>query len=130
MNHNEDKEMEALLRRYRPKGPPDRLRKNIFEPKPKPKPKHSLKTFLRRFSIAAAVALIVGLNAATYRLSRQTADLIGARPLWTPQAEETARALDLDKNGWAKKYLLFCLAMEEQNKRSKIQEHGIIGAIQ
>jgi hypothetical protein len=122
MNLNEDKAIESLLRRYRPKGPPDRLRKKLFEPK------RSFKTLFWRLSFAAAIALIIGLNIASSRLSRQTADLIGARPLWTPQAEETAHALG--DNGWAKQYLLFCLAMEEQNKRSKIQNQGLMGAIQ
>jgi hypothetical protein len=124
MNRFDDMEIESLLRRYRPKGPPDRLRKNLFEPKQK----QSLKTLFWRLSIAAAIALVIGLNAAAYRLSRQTADLIGTRPLWTPQAEETAR--DLGGNGWAKKYILFCLASEEQNKRSKIQNLGLMGVIQ
>ncbi len=122
MNNIDDKEIEALLRRYRPKGPPDRLRKKLF------KPKHSFKTLVWRLSFAAAITLVIGLNFASYRLARQTADLIGVQPLWTTQVEETAHALD--GNGWAKKYLLLYLAMEEQHKRSKIQNQGLMGAIQ
>ena len=103
--NDEDSRIEELLTRYRPKGPPARLRERLIQ---------SLE-YCRSFkwrpwwtAAAASLILSIGLNFAAESISRDTVDMLQVQQIeWTPEAEEAAQLLNGD--GWGRDYIALAM---------------------
>ncbi|MFA5864901.1 MAG: hypothetical protein WC975_09460 [Phycisphaerae bacterium] len=114
MNNLNDNQIEALLRRFGPKGPPTALRKKIFE---SPKTHYSFRSIFWWSSIAAMLIISLCLNFAADGVAKDTAKLLGpSQTQWTPEAEEAAKLLD--GNGWGRRYIAFALEMDKRNRKN------------
>ena len=103
-----DNQIEAVLRHYQPKGPPENLRAKIFSTA---KRKFSYGSIVWWTSIAAMLMISIGFNHAANTITNQTASMVGSSQIrWTPEAEEAAQMLD--GNGWGRRYIAFALEME------------------
>lgn len=100
-------ELEEKLSRYRPAGPPGGLRDRVLSVAT---PRRSRPVITPWLAVAAMLLVSIGLNLATARIGRQTADLLGPRTLWTAEAEEMAKLLN--GNGQGRRYIAFCLAAD------------------
>jgi len=106
MSH-EDMEIEILLARYRPAGPPARLRDRILATTG---PRRSPWTVVGRLSLATMLILCVGLHLSAERVARQTSAVLNPEPTkWTAQAEEAIELL----NGQGRRYIALALAADE-----------------
>ena len=105
---DDDSRIEAQLLRYRPVGPPAGLRDRALRPV---SPAGSRRRAVWWLSVAAMLAISLGLHLATDRVSRQTAAILGAGQVrWTAEAEEMARMMDGD--GWGREYVALALAAD------------------
>jgi hypothetical protein len=105
-------QMEQILIRYRPVGPPADLRDRVTMAG-QPRPQRSRLAIISWLAAAATLALTVGLNMATNRLLRETAKSLGPEIVWTEEAEEMAKLLD--GQGQGRQYIAFCLAASRQS---------------
>jgi len=87
-------EIEGVLRRYRPIGPPADLRDRVLRAALPGRPWRTAAGWL---AAAAVIGLSIGLHLATERALRETAVAAGwGRVEWTSAAEEAARMLGAD----------------------------------
>jgi hypothetical protein len=104
--NDEDTNIEAVLGRYRPLGPPAGLRDRVVGSS---RPRRSRLAVAAWLSMAAALVLSVGLHLATERVMRQTAATLKTpQTQWTPEAEEAAELLNGQGSG--RRYIAFALA--------------------
>lgn len=105
---NETDPVEELLARYRPVGPPESLRRGLCEPAEAPSRDGVSRWWL---SIAAMLAVVVGLQFASQRVERQIAGMLAIGQIqWTPEVEELAEMLDA--GGGGRQYLALSLAAD------------------
>lgn len=101
-----DPEIEVMLTRYRPTGPPAGLRDRVLRSTGSRRSRWAMAAGL---VIAAMLVLSVGLDLAARRMMQETAAALGAgRIEWTPEAEEIARMLNGDGEG--RRYIALALA--------------------
>ncbi len=106
---DKDMEIEALLARYRPGGPPVGLRDRILATA---RPRRLRWAVVGRLSLAAMLVLSLGLSLATERLTRQTVSAIRPAPLrWTPEVDKAVELLD--GQGPGRRYIALALAADE-----------------
>ena len=102
-------DLENLLKRFRPAGPPARLRETILRLQTPPaSPARLWPIHLFRGAIAALLLLSVSLLYAAARLNQDTASRVGqGPPRWTAEAQQAA---DLLGPGSASRdYIALCL---------------------
>jgi hypothetical protein len=79
-------DIENLLQRYRPVGPPSTLRQKIVAALPV---ERHWPLYIFRAAIAATLLISVGLLYAADTLNRTNADRIGTGPVtWTPETQQ------------------------------------------
>jgi len=101
-----DPEIEAMLTRYRPTGPPADLRDRVLRSTGGRRSRWPMAAGL---AVAAMLVLSLGLNLATRQMMQETALTLSAgRIEWTPEAEEIAQMLNGDGEG--RRYLALALA--------------------
>ncbi len=101
-----DPQIEAMLTRYRPTGPPANLRDRVLRLTGGRRSRWAMAVGL---AIAALLVLSLGLDLASRQMMQETALALGAgRIEWTPEAEEMAQMLNGDGEG--RRYLALALA--------------------
>jgi hypothetical protein len=103
----EDSQIEALLARYRPAGPPDRLRGRVLT---LAEPRVSRWWSGGWAAVAAVLALSLGLHWTTQRQLHDTATLLREPSgTWTAEADEAAELIN--GHGAGRRYLALALAV-------------------
>lgn len=106
----DDRDIESLLRRWRPVGPPDGLRRRVLGSASREVPSAARRSVIR-WAAAAALLVAVALQGATLSEERDIRAMLGEpRVLWTAEVEALARAIDGDGNGPGRRYLAMQLA--------------------
>ena len=102
-------EMEKLLRRYYPAGPPAHVREKILRLEMlRATPRRLWPMRLFRTAVAALLLLSLGLLHAADRLNHDSASRVGlGPPRWTLEAQQAADLLGNDPA--ARHYIAFCL---------------------
>ena len=102
-------DMEQLLLRFRPAGPPPHVRDKILRLdmlRTTPRPLWPMRLF--RTAVAALLLLSLGLLHAASLLNHDSASRVGiGPPRWTPQAQQAAELLGNDPA--ARQYVALCL---------------------
>ena len=105
--HNHDKEIEQILRGYRPAGPSESLRERVLssaDSRPRLEPARTWRVWAFRTAVAAALVLSLTLNMAAERTMMEVCTNIGIGPVrWTKDAEQAAQMLDGDE--WGRRYI-------------------------
>ena len=104
-DHDSDNEIEQILRRYRPAGPPEGLRQRVLlSAQPRTKPTRTWRVWAFRAAVAAVVVLSITLNVAADRMMTAVSASIGIGPVrWTEDAEQAAQMLG--GGAWGRRYI-------------------------
>ncbi len=115
---NNDAGIESLLARYRPVGPPADLRDRVVR---SAGPRRSRLAAVAWWSMAAALALSVGLHLATQQVMRQTAATLNTpQTQWTAEAEEAAELLN--GHGSGRGYIALALAADKPRMERSLRQ--------
>ncbi|UCD30279.1 MAG: hypothetical protein JSV03_07370 [Planctomycetota bacterium] len=113
--------IEEILTRYRPVGPPVRLRERIVqsvEYRPSSWPKAV------GWALTAMLVLSIGLNIAAESITKQTINMLQVYQIeWTSEAQEAADLLNGD--GWGRQYVALVLATSDYQSETYSPRVGL-----
>ena len=103
--NDQDRQIEQILRAYRPAAPPDELRDRVLaSAETGLAPDRTWRGWAFRGAVAAAIVVSVALNLAADRTMATVNSTVGIGPVrWTEDAEQAAQLLDGD--GWGRRYI-------------------------
>jgi len=118
-------DMEKLLRRYYPAGPPAHVREKILRWNMlHATPRRLWPMRLFRTAVAALLLLSLGLLHAADRLNQDSAARVGiGPPRWTPEAQQAADLLGNDPA--SRQYIAICLVAGNGHSSRSLSSQGV-----